>query len=84
MTKFPRRQEPLIPGTWRPFYRPLAPMKEPPRAIVSCPKCGFRAELDHEIASNGMVTPSVVCPSDACDFHDNILLEDWPMGSGPS
>ena len=30
---------------------------------------GHPAILDHEIESNGEVSPSVVCPEDGCDFH---------------
>jgi hypothetical protein len=34
----------------------------------------------HEIADDGTVTPSVQCFEPGCDFHENIVLEDWqPM-----
>jgi len=42
---------------------------------VSCPQCGQVAELQHEIAGSGKVTPSLDCP--ACDFHRNVQLMGW-------
>jgi hypothetical protein len=47
-------------------------------AMVRCPKCGLEASLlDHEIAADGTVTPSMQCPKDGCDFHETVLLEGW-------
>lgn len=31
----------------------------------------------HTIADDGTVTPSVVCPREKCDWHENIVLVDW-------
>ena len=31
----------------------------------------------HGISLNGTVTPSVVCPREACGFHKHIVLKDW-------
>jgi zona occludens toxin (predicted ATPase) len=31
----------------------------------------------HDIADDGTVSPSVVCPHDDCDFHEHVVLEDW-------
>lgn len=46
-------------------------------ALVSCPVCGKIASLnDHEIAGDGSVSPSLVCPF-ACDFHEFVQLKDW-------
>ena len=46
-------------------------------AIVSCPKCGGSVSLSrHEIAQDGSVSPSLVCPYD-CDFHEFVKLEGW-------
>lgn len=37
--------------------------------------------LDHEIASDGTVTPSVVCNGipngEGCSFHEMVKLEGW-------
>ena len=49
-----------------------------PTANASCPKCGLSASLsDHDIAENGQVSPSLVCPGETCDFHDNVTLVGW-------
>lgn len=47
-------------------------------AVNYCPKCLKRGDLDeHQIAEDGTVTPSVVCPHEPCDFHDHVRLEGW-------
>ena len=45
--------------------------------IVSCPTCGGQAQIDHEVASDGTVSPSLECPYTGCGFHDNGRLEGW-------
>jgi len=45
--------------------------------FVQCPECGFKAALDHDIAEDGTVTPSLVCPNQNCDFHEFVKLRDW-------
>lgn len=42
---------------------------------VTCPGCGIEGRLDHDVAADGKVTPSLDCPS--CDFHDMARLEGW-------
>ncbi len=51
------------------------PAKAVPR--IYCPKCGNEGLLDHDIDTEGRVTPSLVCPHDGCDFHDHIQLMGW-------
>lgn len=46
------------------------------RIMISCPQCGTVAGLDHDIASDGTVTPSVICPI-GCGFHDHVRLSMW-------
>jgi predicted RNA-binding Zn-ribbon protein involved in translation (DUF1610 family) len=47
-------------------------------ASFTCPICGQTAVLiDHEIAPDGTVSPSVVCPHDGCGFHEFIQLDGW-------
>lgn len=67
------------PGTWR-----GARLADGHRtATVSCPGCGRAASLsDHEIAVDGTVSPSLVCPyaddpERPCAFHDHVRLEGW-------
>jgi hypothetical protein len=67
------------PGQWRSSY-----IKDLKRrsAMVSCPTCGKTASLSgHEIADDGVVTPSVVCPYDKCKFHEHVTLGGWQTGS---
>jgi uncharacterized Zn finger protein len=56
-------------GTWR-------SVRAGSSVRLTCPACGFDAELDHEIARDGTVTPSVECPN-SCGFHEHIKLKDW-------
>ncbi len=61
-------------GTWRPWD--FGPQGK--TAAFICPKCGNLAMLiDHKIAPDGTVTPSVVCPHEGCTFHEFIRLEGW-------
>lgn len=47
-------------------------------ATASCPSCGkFFSLTDHKIQSDGTVHPSLVCPSEGCNFHEMAILEDW-------
>lgn len=50
--------------------------------VISCPTCGARGVLDHGIDENGIVSPSVVCPSE-CGFHRDIRLSNWPGWTVP-
>jgi hypothetical protein len=60
------------PGTWR-----QGTSNGKKTAFFRCPKCPTFGALagTHEIADNGQVTPSMVCPN--CDFHEWIELEGW-------
>jgi predicted RNA-binding Zn-ribbon protein involved in translation (DUF1610 family) len=61
------------PGTWKGLLTP-----EGRKASFTCPKCGQLGSLaDHNIAPDGTVSPSVVCPTAGCDFHEFIRLEGW-------
>ncbi len=48
-----------------------------PTARVGCPTCGQSSALDHEIAADGTVTPSLVCARSGCKFHDHVKLVGW-------
>lgn len=45
--------------------------------FVTCPECGVEASLDHDVAPDGKVSPSLDCQ--ACDFHDFAILEGWVL-----
>lgn len=64
------------PGVWRGATR-----DGERTATMSCPECGEVASLsNHEIAPNGDVSPSVVCPHEGCGFHRYVTLEGWGDG----
>lgn len=47
-------------------------------AALRCPTCGRVFCLaEHRIASDGRVSPSVVCPHRPCTFHVIMRLEGW-------
>ena len=60
------------PGTWR-----LGSSDGHRTAFFRCPKCRAYGALagTHEVAADGKVTPSMVCPN--CDFHEWITLDAW-------
>jgi hypothetical protein len=70
ITRSPTRE--LAPGTWHPI---TADGK--PSARMACPGCGANGSLtDHEIDSEGRITPSVDCTQ--CDYHEvGVVLEGW-------
>ena len=44
-----------------------------------CPN-GHAGFLDHNVDSQGRVTPSVECPDDSCAFHESgITLESYTL-----
>ncbi len=47
--------------------------------IVSllCPLCQRAFALRHQIAGDGTVSPSVVCPHGVCGWHQFIRLDGW-------
>lgn len=61
----------LQPGTWNLWTTGKK------RVLFACPLCGNVGLLDHEIAADGKVTPSVQCMKDGCSFHDMIRLLGW-------
>ena len=61
----------LQPGTWNLWVTGKR------RVLFACPLCGDVGLLNHEIADDGIVTPSVQCPNIACTFHEMIKLLEW-------
>jgi ribosomal protein S27AE len=60
------------PGTWRP-----ARVEGVWTVRIWCPRCGLSATLEeHQIAPDGYVYPSLVCPH-RCGFHEFGRLCDW-------
>lgn len=58
------------PRTWR-----IARIDGQPIVKITC-GCGIEGLLDHTIAEDGRVSPSVVCPKD-CGFHEMVVLQEW-------
>jgi hypothetical protein len=51
-------------------------------AALRCPSCGRVFCLaEHRIATDGRVSPSVVCPYPPCAFHVFMKLEGWDESS---
>lgn len=70
MVEVPKHTGPTDePMTWRPFGK---------NAIFICPNGhdGLLSTNDHQIADDGTVSPSVVCPYD-CTFHEFVRLLEW-------
>ena len=59
------------------MHQAIGEDKPHPRPVVYCPKCGEEGMLDHDIDVDGFVTPSLVCPTKLCDFHDYVQLMGW-------
>lgn len=69
MKSYPQSNDHL-PGTWKALQIPNSK-----KATFTCPNCQQLGTLvDHDIADDGTVTPSVVCD---CGFHEWIKLEGW-------
>lgn len=73
--KIPRSPSGEIPGTWHPW---AIKGRREFKVEFCCPKCGKSGMLAHEIDPSGKVTPSVMCVSDDCGFHEFIELLEWP------
>ena len=46
-------------------------------ASFVCSNGHYGVLFDHEIAADGIVTPSVVCSAEGCSFHEMVKLERW-------
>lgn len=74
MIEAPRYEEPAGPW-WRPVW--LSITKGAWSASFMCPNRHYGSLMDHEIAADGTVSPSVVCPTEGCDFHEHVRLVGW-------
>jgi hypothetical protein len=50
------------------------------QVVTRCGKGHIGSLDDHQIDSDGFVTPSVVCQKNGCDYHEFIRLEGWEDG----
>lgn len=59
----------------------LAKWKGVQQVYMICPGCGEEYRLDHDISAEGVVSPSLECPSqNDCGFHDTVVLLGWNAG----
>lgn len=58
-------------GTWRGSPPDVGSVR------VACPGCKVSYYLDHEVAADGTVSPSLDCPTTGCNFHERVKLEGW-------
>lgn len=45
--------------------------------FVVCPGCRTTLRLDHAVADDGTISPSLDCPIPGCAFHDFCRLVGW-------
>ena len=68
--------EPLK-GTWR-TPNEWQRSRRGEKALITCRQCGEEtAIVTHTVASDGTVTPSLVCPIPDCTEHIMGRLEGW-------
>lgn len=51
------------------------------KATMTCPNGHVLTLRIHSVASDGGVTPSVVCPAQGCSFHSHVRLDGWNFGT---
>lgn len=64
----------MEPGEWKPAIDASNGKRS---ASIVCPLCKQRSWLDHAIADDGTVSPSIVCPTEGCTFHVAGRLLSW-------
>lgn len=60
-------------GTWREWAGKI---------WVTCPDCCQNYALDHDVAADGSVTPSLDCPTTTCAWHVYAVLEGFSERKG--
>lgn len=79
MKLVPRKESPSVPGFGWAWWRGSV--------SLTCPHghqaCFGVGPKGHQIEADGTVTPSAVCPTAGCDFHEFVRLEGW-TGEEPS
>lgn len=65
------------PSTWSGLAAEGNPYGKGRSANMVCPQGHPFSLIDHTIAKDGKVSPSVVCPDGECNFHEFVKLEGW-------
>jgi hypothetical protein len=50
------------------------------KASMTCPNGHGLTLGGHTVAADGIVHPSVVCPTAGCSFHEFVKLDRWSFG----
>lgn len=53
------------------------------KATVTCPAGHISTLRSHSVASDGTVSPSLVCLHAGCGFHEFVRLSEWDAGAVP-
>lgn len=64
-------------GSYPSMWYPLKAADGHRSASLICPNGHEGVLLDHDIAEDGRVSPSVVCPWEGCGFHEHVRLVGW-------
>lgn len=73
MIQIKHDQELVAPNTWAKHIYQSGRVQ----VVTRCSNGHIGSLDDHEIASDGTVSPSVVCQREGCNFHEFIKLEGW-------
>ncbi len=69
-------REAIKPGEWAAIDEPE--FRHVWKAIIACPECGFESSIrTHEVAADGTISPSLVCPASGCSWHVWGRLDGW-------
>lgn len=52
-----------------------------PAIRVTCPLCKGTWLLNHQVDADGTIWPSMRCVDEQCNFHADIVLENWKSGT---
>ncbi len=53
------------------------------KATLTCPNGHALTLREHSVRPDGLVDPSVVCPTATCRFHAYVKLDGWDYGRVP-
>jgi len=71
--KLLKQNSDYLPETWKGLK-----LAEGGRSASATCANGHTCSLtDHTINEDGTVSPSLVCPYEGCEWHENVKLEGW-------
>lgn len=66
------------PGHWKPTH---ISTRTRFKAQMTCSEGHGLVLKNHTIDDEGKVSPSVVCKTSSCSFHEFVLLDGWDFGN---